>query len=71
MPSKPGCQPGPPEKKSAKLAHGMEEDTFSGPVCERDSAELRRFVVIFGIIQADFSALQTVWRRVRDSITVV
>src|ERR1700676_4257589 len=45
----------------------MEEDTFSSPVCERESAELRRFIVIFGIIQADFSALQTVWRRGGDS----
>jgi hypothetical protein len=62
-----GLQAGPPEKKTAKLADGIEGDTFSGPVCERESAELRRFLVIFGIIRADFSALQTVWRRGRDS----
>ena len=42
-----GLQAGPPEKKTAKLADGMEEDTFSVPVCERESAELRRFVVNF------------------------
>jgi len=54
-----GLQAGPPEKKTAKLADGNEGDTFSGPGCERESAELRRFLVIFGIIRADFSALQT------------
>src|SRR5580658_3394357 len=66
MPSKPDCQSAL-RRKSAKLADGMEEDTFSSPVCKRESAELRRFVVISGTIQADFSALQTVWRRGRDS----
>jgi hypothetical protein len=30
-------------------------------------AELRPFPAIFRAIQADFSALQTVWRRGRDS----
>jgi hypothetical protein len=49
----------------------MDEDMFSGPVCERESTQLRRFVVISRIIQADFSALQTVWRREWDYIVRV
>ena len=51
----------------AKLVDRIEEDTFSSPACELESAKMRRFLGISEIIRADISALQTVWRRERDS----
>jgi hypothetical protein len=58
-----GC---PLEKKAAKLACSIEQDTFPSGLRAR-VAELRPFPANSRAIQADFSALQTVWRRGRDS----
>src|ERR1700679_909707 len=48
-------------KPSSKPALG------ANPVCQRESAELRRLLVIVWKSRADFSALQAVWRRGGDS----
>jgi hypothetical protein len=52
-----------PEKMAAKLACGIEQDTLSGPVASVKLAELRRFRAIFSAMRANFSAVQTAWRR--------
>jgi hypothetical protein len=57
----------PPEKKAGKLVREIQRDIFSGPVCARKFAELRRFPNVLGGKQPGFSAPQTEWRRERDS----
>ena len=59
-----GC---PPEKSAAKCIGAIEHATFSGPPLIGKVAELRLFRAIFKAIRTDFSALQTAWRRGRDS----
>ena len=56
-----------PEKNAVKLAISGEQCTLSGPVLGPRIAKLRRFLAICKEIQADFSALETVWRREWDS----
>ena len=56
-----------PEKVIVRALNGVLDDTFSGPVREWKRAKLRRFHAISKVIQADFSAVQTAWRRGRHS----
>jgi hypothetical protein len=57
----------PLEKKAAKPACSIEQDTFLRSGLGVRVAELRQFSAIFGAMRLDFSALQTVWRREWDS----
>ena len=56
-----------PERMAAKLGRERQPSHFLWSGFRAKGAKLRPFLAAFGKIQADFSALQTVWRRGRDS----
>src|SRR6266576_3763464 len=57
----------PPEKKGRKTCFGSKARHFLLSGLSATSEELRPFPAIFRSTQASFSALQTAWRRERDS----
>ncbi len=62
-----GLPVGPPEKRAAELAFWVQQGTFSKSGLGAKYAELRRFAAIFRGKLQGFSAVETCWRRERDS----
>ena len=62
-----GLPVSPPEKRSADLAFWVQHDTFSESGSSAKDAKLRGFSAIFGGKPQSFSAVETAWRRERDS----
>ena len=57
----------PPEKRAAKRAFWVQQDTFSESGLSAKDAELRGFSAIFRGKPQSFSAVETCWRRELDS----
>jgi hypothetical protein len=57
----------PSREKHRKSCQRSQQCTFSGPVAKARNEKLPRFGAIFKDTQSDFSAVQTEWRRGRDS----
>jgi hypothetical protein len=57
------------EKKREVWAEWPEQSILSGPVCSHIIAKCGHISHLSGGMQQNFSAVQTVWRRGRDSIT--
>ena len=53
----------PPEKRAAKLAFQLQQDTFSESGLSAKHGELRGFSAIFRGKPQSFSAVETCWRR--------
>src|ERR1035441_6485546 len=64
-----GLPVSPPERRSAKLAFWVQQDTFSESGLSAKHAELRGFSAIFREKSQGFSAVETCWRRERDSLS--
>jgi hypothetical protein len=62
-----GLPVSPPERRSAKLAFWVQQDTFSESGLSAKHAELRGFSAIFRGKSQGFSAVETCWRREVDS----
>ncbi len=62
-----GLPLGPPEKRAAKLAFWLQQDTFSECGLSAKYAELRGFLAILRGKSQSFSAVETCWRREVDS----